>query len=261
VVPTRAGYDRWASNYDEDANPLPILEGTLVEQLLGDVRGLEVLDLGCGTGRHAISMASRGARVIAVDFSEGMLERAKQKRGDANITFQVCDLTRPLPFEAATFDLVLCALVLDHIAELETFFREMRRVCRPSGFVVASTVHPAMMLRGVQARFRDPQNGAEIRPKSYPHEMSDYVMAATRAGFVFDHLSEHSVSEKLANRFDRARKYIGWPMLLLMRLSPKSPTAGSSAGRATSQDPETKRSGTRRAARGAASRSRATCRQ
>jgi ubiquinone/menaquinone biosynthesis C-methylase UbiE len=227
VVATSVGYDRWASIYDDDANPLPILEGTLADQLLGELRGLEVLDLGCGTGRHAISMASRGARVTAVDFSEGMLKRAKEKRGDANITFQICDLTKPLPFAAAAFDLVLCALVLDHIADLESFFQEMRRVCRSSGFVVVSTVHPAMMLRGVQARFRDPENGAEIRPKSYPHEMSDYVMAATRAGFIFDHLSEHSVSEKLANRFERARKYVGWPILLLVRLSPAS-TAGVS---------------------------------
>src|ERR1041384_1574848 len=159
VVATRVGYDRWAASYDDDANPLPILEGALVQQLLGDVRGLEVLDLGCGTGRHATSMASRGARVTAVDFSVRMLERAKEKRGDANITFQVCDLTKSLPFEAATFDLVVCALVLDHIADLESFFQEMRRVCRPSGFVIISTVHPAMMLRGVQARFRDPDNG------------------------------------------------------------------------------------------------------
>lgn len=221
-VPTRVGYDHWAASYDDDANPLPVLEGAFVEQLLGDVRGRKVLDLGCGTGRHGFSMASGGARVTAIDFSDRMLERAKQKRGAANISFQVCDLTKPLPFAASTFDLVLCALVLDHIADLESLFREMRRVCRQSGFVVVSTVHPAMMLRGVQARFRDPKSGSQIRPKSYPHQMSDYVMAATRAGFDFDHLSEHSVGEELANRFERARKYIGWPMLLLMRLSPRS---------------------------------------
>jgi ubiquinone/menaquinone biosynthesis C-methylase UbiE len=222
VVPTRVGYDRWASSYDDDANPLPILEGALVEQLLGNVGGLEVLDLGCGTGRHAISMARRGADVTAIDFSERMLARAKQKYGDANVTFQVCDLTKPLPFAAATFDAVLCALVLDHIEDPESLFHEMRRVCRPSGLVVVSTVHPAMLLRGVQARFRDPGNGPEIRPKSYPHQMSDYVMAATRAGFAFEHLTEHAVDEELANHHERARKYVGWPMLLLMRLAPRS---------------------------------------
>lgn len=221
VVPTRAGYDRWASIYDEDANPLPILESTLIANLLGDIRGLDVLDLGCGTGRHALSMANRGARVTAVDFSDGMLNRAREKRADLDVTFQGCDLTAPLPFPPATFDRVLCALVLDHIANLESLFREMRRVCRPGGFVAISTVHPAMLLRGVQARFRDSAHGSEIRPQSYPHQMSDYVMAAARAGFLFDHFSEHSVDEELASRFERARKYLGWPMLLLMRLVPR----------------------------------------
>ncbi len=221
VVPTRAGYDQWASSYDDDANPLPILEGPLVEQLVGDVREMEVLDLGCGTGRHAIAMASRGARVTAVDFSDRMLERAQRKSSEAKINFHVCDLGKPLPFASAMFDLVLCALVTDHIADLEMLFREMHRLCRPSGFVVVSTVHPAMMLRGVQARFRDPDNGRKICPESYPHQLSDYVMAATRAGFVFDHLSEHAADEKLAARVERARKYLGWPMLLLMRLLPR----------------------------------------
>ena len=51
--------------------------------------------------------------------------------------------------------------------------------------------------------------------------MSDYVMAATHAGFAFDHFSEQVVDEKLADRLERARKYLGWPMLFLMRLRPR----------------------------------------
>jgi hypothetical protein len=45
-------------------------------------------------------------------------------------------------------------------------------------------------------------------------------MAAVHAGFILDHLSEHAVDEELANRLERARKYLGWPMLFLMRLMP-----------------------------------------
>ena len=221
VLPTSAGYDEWAAIYDRDGNPLPALEEPLVEELLGNVRGLEILDLGCGTGRHSIRLAGAGARVTAVDFSPKMLAQARQKAGGTNIRFQLHDLSQPLPFAEKNFDRVLCALVVDHIEDLDNLFSEMHRVCRPDGNVVVSGMHPAMMLRGVQARFRLPETDREIRPVSYPHEMSDYVMAAARAGFAFDHFSEHVVDEKLAGRLERARKYLGWPMLFLMRLRPQ----------------------------------------
>ena len=221
IVPTSIGYDQWAAIYDHDANPLPALEEPLVEELLGDVRGLEILDLGCGTGRHSIRMAAAGARVTAVDFSSGMLEQAREKAGPGDIRFQVHDLSQPLPFAEKTFDRVLCALVVDHIEDLDKLFNEMNRVCRPAGYVVVSGMHPAMMLRGVQARFRLPETGRKILVASYPNEMSDYVMAAARAGFALDHFSEHVVDENLANRLERARKYLGWPMLFLMRLLPQ----------------------------------------
>jgi malonyl-CoA O-methyltransferase len=106
----------------------------------------------------------------------------------------------------------------------------MHRICRPSGFVVVSVMHPSMMLRGVQARFRDPASGREIRPASCPHQLSDYVMAAVQAGFILEHLSEHVVDEALANRLERARRYLGWPMLFLMRLTPGNSTATALEG-------------------------------
>jgi len=220
VLPTRAGYDRWAACYDTDGNPLIALEEPQVDRLLGGVRGLTVLDVGCGTGRHAIRLARAGAEVQALDFSAGMLDQARKKPGAAGVNFRVHDLSEPLPFPAGTFDRVICGLVVDHIANLTGLFGEMLRVCRTSGWVVVSVMHPAMMLRGVQARFRDPETGQEVRPASQPHELSDYILAAARAGGVFDHLSEHRVNEELARRLERARRYLNWPMLFVMRLRP-----------------------------------------
>jgi ubiquinone/menaquinone biosynthesis C-methylase UbiE len=225
VTTTRDGYDQWASCYDTDGNPILALEQPHVDQLLGDVNGLSVLDVGCGTGRHAVRLAGAGATVEALDFSAGMLQRAREKAGAAKVSFRVHDLSEPLPFPVGTFDRVICGLVVDHIADLNGLFREMLRVCRPSGCVVVSVMHPAMMLRGVQARFRDPTSGQEVRPASQAHQLSDYVMASVRTGCVLDHLSEQIVSEDLASRFERARRYVGWPMLLLMRLLPKPPPA------------------------------------
>ena len=218
LLSTKDGYDLWAAIYDEDGNPLIALEEPRMDGLLGDVCGLKIADIGCGTGRHAIRLAKAGADVDALDFSDGMLKRAREKAGDLPIRFHVHDLARPLPFPDNSFDRVVCGLVIDHIPDLQGLFREMGRVCRGSGFVVVSVMHPAMMLRGVQARFHHPTSGREVRPASCPHQLSDYVMAAVKSGLVIDHLGEYLVDEELAGRLERAKRYVGWPLLFLMRL-------------------------------------------
>ncbi len=217
-VPAREGYDRWSDIYDKDDNPLVKLEEPRMRDLLGDVRGKATLDLGCGTGRHTIWLAEAGANVTAVDFSAGMLDKAKAKPGVDRVRFMVHDLATPLPIPAATFDRIACGLVLDHINNLSAFFGEVRRLLKPDGWAVLSTVHPAMMLRGVQARFTDPATGRETRPASATNQISDYVMAALDVGLNIDHLSEHVADAELAQRCPRAGKYVGWPMLVMLRV-------------------------------------------
>ena len=214
----RAGYDRWAEVYDHDANPLPALEGTQVRKALGDVSGLSALDLGCGTGRHTAWLASSGARVTAIDFSPGMLEQARQKIAGGDVRFLVHDLHEPLPLESGTFDVVVSGLVLEHLRDLERFFSETRRVLRSGGRAVVSAMHPAMFLRGSQARFTDPESGEVVMPGSLPHQIGNFVMSALRAGLALENLGEHAPDADFAARFPRAEKYIGWPMLTLLQL-------------------------------------------
>lgn len=219
-LPTREGYDRWAAVYDGEANPLVLLEEPRVLELLGDVRGQDVADLGCGTGRHALRLVTAGARVTALDFSDGMVARARAKPGWERVRFIAHDLTLKLPLADRAFDRVLSCLVLDHIGDLAAFFAECRRICRPDGFVLVSVMHPALMLRGIQARFIDPDTGRDVRPRSHPNTIADYVMGALQAGLRLDHLSEHVVDAELASRAPRAVKYVGWPLLLLLRCRP-----------------------------------------
>src|SRR5207245_3136111 len=97
IVDTRAGYDRWAEVYDAEDNPLVLLEEEHIAPLLRGMAGLTVADIGCGTGRHTLRMASAGAHVTAVDFSDAMLERARAKPGAEAVTFIRHDLALPLP--------------------------------------------------------------------------------------------------------------------------------------------------------------------
>jgi SAM-dependent methyltransferase len=221
LLPTREGYDRWSTIYDDEDNPLIALESGLLPPLLGDVRGLQVADVGCGTGRYAIPLAFGGAEVTALDFSDAMVAKARAKPGAERVRFVHHDLAEPLPLPSTAFDRVLSCLVLDHIVDLDGLFGEMARICRPDGFVLVSAMHPAMMLRGIQARFVDPATGHDTRPASAPNQISSYVMAAVHAGLELDHLSEHIIDDALAARSPRAQKHLGWPLLLLMRLRPR----------------------------------------
>lgn len=214
----REGYDRWSELYDHDQNPLTALEEPRVREAVGEVRGKSVLDLGCGTGRHTTWLVSGGASVTALDFSEGMLREARRKTGIENVRFIAHDLHDPLPFADGAFDVVVSGLVLEHLRDLRVFFREARRVVRVGGRAVFSAMHPAMFLRGSQARFADPVSSEVVEPGSVPHKLGEMVVAALAAGFLIDEIHECSPDHGFAEQFPRAAKYVDWPILVILEL-------------------------------------------
>ena len=145
VLGVQHGYDRWAAIYDQDANPLQALEQPRFHDACGNVAGLTVLDLGCGTGRHTQWLASKGAIVTAVDFSKEMLSKARRKEEAEAVCFVIHNLHEPLPFKQGGFDLVVSGLVFEHLTDLDDFFIKIYRVLTPSGRAVVSAMHPAML--------------------------------------------------------------------------------------------------------------------
>lgn len=215
---SRSGYDRWAEIYDAEQNPLVIAEEPVVREWLANPTGQRVADVGCGTGRHAIWLAEAGAKVDAYDASAGMMAKAREKLHSSGVNLHEHTLPDALPAADGAFDVVLLALVADHLADLEAAFRDLRRVLKPGGRLIVTVLHPAMNLRGITARFVDPASGAEVRVDAFEHTYANYVTAPLKAGLIIEQIVERKVDDVLVRRAPRAEKYLGWPLLLAMVL-------------------------------------------
>jgi len=128
-------------------------------------RSLDVLDAGCGTGNYTLELVSRGHSVVGLDASGEMLSRARAKgEGTPAAVFRAHDLTRPLSFADGRFDAAVTTMVLYAIPEPERLVRELARVTKPGGILVAvtmckrarvfGTVTEAYRRRGVGAALR-----------------------------------------------------------------------------------------------------------
>src|ERR1700720_4512665 len=105
------GYRLWASSSDDESNPMLSLEQRILGHLLPSVAGLDVVDLGCGTGRWLSRLKDKKARsLFGVDFSPEMLRVAQLKLGSAaNIDCSDC---QNAPLKNSSADLILCNFVL-----------------------------------------------------------------------------------------------------------------------------------------------------
>jgi len=183
-------YDRWAPVYDTDRNATRDLAGSVLRAALPDPAGLDVLEIGCGTGLRTAWLADRARSVLALDLSEGMLEVARARVDAAGVTFRRHDLTERWPAEDASFDLVADSLVLEHLPDLGRLFREAARVLRPGGLMVVCELHPARQRAGRQAEFTTPEGEVERVP-SFLHDLEEYAGSARAAGLEVESANDH----------------------------------------------------------------------
>lgn len=90
-------YDIWSTTYDQDRNLTRDLDQAMTKQTLADRRFENILELGCGTGKNTVLLAEIAKTIHALDFSEGMIEQARQKLNASNVEFAQADLTKPWP--------------------------------------------------------------------------------------------------------------------------------------------------------------------
>lgn len=135
MSPSTYQYDTYAAGYAARLDPN--LAGAIdrVVELSGARAGLRVLDLATGTGTIARAAAAKGASVVGVDASTGMLDVARSLSPGLDLRLAEA---HALPFADGAFDVVTCGLALSHFADRERALAEVLRVTRPEGALVAS---------------------------------------------------------------------------------------------------------------------------
>ena len=130
---------------DGDFRPLHDLNPARLDYIeaRAGLAGLEVLDVGCGGGLLAEGMARRGARVIGIDLAPEVLAVARLHALESGVavdyrqeTVESLAVARP-----ASFDLVTCLEMLEHVPDPAAIVQSLARLVRPGGHVVCSTIN------------------------------------------------------------------------------------------------------------------------
>lgn len=192
-------------------------------ELLDDLRDKQVLDLACGEGHLARSLAERTQgqiQLLGVDASEKMISIAQAKSQELShcLTFQQVDACHLDPLPADFFDVTVCNMALMDIQDYGQAIREVARTLKPTGLFVFSILHPCFMTPGSGWLRDDEDNITGWRVDDYfsslawewtiktqmtretysfHRPLSDYVSALRQAGFVILDLREPRPSPEL----------------------------------------------------------------
>lgn len=168
-------YNNWSDIYDTNENRTRDLDAQILRETFAGQRFDSILETGCGTGKNTEFLAQIGTHVHALDFSEGMVLKAREKVMAENVRFEMADLTVRWPCEDSAFDLIVCSLVLEHMEELSHFFAEAARTLRPGGKLFIDELHPFKQYGGTKARYE--QAGQTVEVEAYVHHVSEFIQA------------------------------------------------------------------------------------
>lgn len=171
--------------------------------LIGDVGGLDVIELGCGGGQFGVALAKRGASVVGVDISERQLAHARSLAAEhgVDVDFVHASVTDLGALPTDRFDLAVSAWAFEWVRDLEACFAEAHRVLRPDGRFVFSDEHPVYQLfdpdeHELRRSYFDDTPRREVVERydaelvQYRRSVSAIVNALLDAGFELDRMLE-----------------------------------------------------------------------
>lgn len=226
---TRKLWNDKASFWDENMGDGNLFQNTLIgpatERLLETEPGDRILEIACGNGVTARRLADLGADVVATDFSEKFLERAKS-RNTENIEYRLVDATSEaelLALGEGGFDAAVCNMALMDMVDIEPLLRSLTKLLAPEGRFVFSIQHPCFnsnamtMLSEMEDKDGElsteysvklsgyldvpPGKGAGMPGEPNPHyyfhrPLHELFGMCFSAGFVMDGIEEPSLGEE-----------------------------------------------------------------
>lgn len=172
----------------------PVANEDVYEQKLTKIQSylkpdMDVLEIGCGTGTTALKLAPYANSILATDFSEGMIEIAKEKAQQQNInnvTFACTDIADLMSSSDKKYDMIMAHSVLHLINNKTLTIQQAFNLLKPGGFFVSSTACLTGWFRLLQPIW-PLMNWLGVFPMVYFFDEQELVTDHVNAGFKIDH--------------------------------------------------------------------------
>jgi ubiquinone/menaquinone biosynthesis C-methylase UbiE len=169
-------YNQWSNSYNTVENKTRDLEAKAIQTVLNISTPLDILELGCGTGKNTAWLAPQAKTLTAFDFSADMMALAKQQITAPHVQFIQKDLTTNWELTPESIDLITCSLVLEHIENLSPIFEKAAAVLKSGGRFYIGELHPIKQYLGSKARFETEQGIVAL--DCHLHHITEYINAA-----------------------------------------------------------------------------------
>jgi len=182
-------YKHWSVQYDTNQNKTRDLEALSLRETLNDIKFVNCLEIGCGTGKNTEWLLTKGHQITAIDLSEEMLAIAKKKISNNNVQFIRVDINESWTFTNEKFDLVVCSLVLEHIENLSRIFKLISENLTKNGIVYIGELHPFKQYSGSKASFENEMGKQTV--SVFTHHISEYTSLAKQNKLMILEIKEY----------------------------------------------------------------------